>query len=415
MEIKYKRVIDLIPYANNSRTHSEEQIQQVANSITEFGFTNPILIDEHGGLIAGHGRCMAAKLLNIDEVPTIELSGLSESQKKAYIIADNKLALNSGWDENLLKLEIESLHDMDFNIDLLGFDLGELDDLGINFDEDNQDLDTDKADEVPELEDNPCIKLGDLIELGHNYQHRLLCGDSTSEDDVKRLMDGKKADMVFTDPPYGVSYTGGLQNGSSGLSGNKREMIKNDDIDLYYEAVVIANKFSNGVVFMFYADTVPFRLYQGVNDVKGEIVALLIWKKRGGYGALGASYKPNHEPCLVWKPKGAKINFIGDTGENRVWEIDKEGVNKIHPTQKPVAVPERAISNHNAPVVLDMFGGSGSTLIASENLSRKARLMELDEKYAQVIIQRYVDYTSNPMIKINGQEVDWEAYKEKMK
>ena len=206
MEIILKKTTELIPYVNNTRTHSDEQVQQIASSIKEFGFTNPVLLDEKDGVIAGHGRIMGAKLLQLDEIPTITLKGLTEAQIKAYIIADNKLALNAGWDEELLKLEIEALMEMSFDIDLLGFSLDELNDLDIGVED--LDLDTDKADDVPELEENPCIKLGDLIELGHNYQHRLLCGDSTSEDDVKRLMDGKKADMVFTDPPYGVDYDG---------------------------------------------------------------------------------------------------------------------------------------------------------------------------------------------------------------
>jgi DNA modification methylase len=229
-----------------------------------------------------------------------------------------------------------------------------------------------------------------------------MCGDSTSIDAVEKLMDGQKADMVFTDPPYGVSYTGGLQNSKDGLKGDAREMIKNDDIDLYEEAVTIASMYCNGAVFMFYADTVPFGLYRGVENVGGEVVALLIWKKKGGYGALGASYKPNHEPCLLWKPKGAKLNFIGATNENRIWEEDKEGVNKLHPTQKPVAIPKRAIGNHKAEIVLDMFGGSGSTLIACEELGRKARVMELDPKYCDVIVKRWEDFTGKKAELVNG-------------
>lgn len=186
---------------------------------------------------------------------------------------------------------------------------------------------------------------------------------------------------------------GGLADRGNGLESNKREMIKNDDVDLYYDAVVTANHFSNGVVFMFFADTVPFELYRGVKEVEGKIVALLVWRKIGGYGAMGCSYKPNHEPCLIWIPKGKKLNFIGSTNENRVWELKKEGINKLHPTQKPVEIPKRAISNHSAKIVLDIFGGSGSTLIACEELKREARLMELDEKYCDVIINRWQNFT----------------------
>ena len=215
-------------------------------------------------------------------------------------------------------------------------------------------------------------------------------------------MDGQKADMVFTDPPYGVSYTGGLKNGLKGLESNSRQMIKNDDIDLYEDAVTIASIFCDGPVFMFYADTVPFGLYRGVKNVGGEVVALIIWKKEGGYGALGASYKPNHEPCLLWKTKGSKLNFVGETTENRVWEIKKDGKNKLHPTQKPIEIPARAIGNHNANKVLDLFLGSGSTMVAAHQLNRKCYGMELDPKYCQVIIDRFTKLYPETEIKRNG-------------
>ena len=391
MQIKEVAVDKLIPYAKNSRTHSPEQVAQIAASIKEFGFRNPILVDGVG-IIAGHGRLMAAQKLNLAKVPTIDCSDMTESQKKAYIIADNKLAMNAGWDMDFLKLELQDLEDADFDLSLTGFDDKELDAL-LNVIEGTDGL-TDE-DAVPETPIEPKTKLGDIYILGN---HRLMCGDSTSIDAVEKLMDGKKADMVFTDPPYGVSYTGGLQNSAKGLQGNAREMIKNDDIDLYEEAVTIASMVCNGPVFMFYADTVPFGLYRGIESVGGEVVALLIWKKKGGYGALGASYKPNHEPCVLWKKKGDRLNFIGSTAENRIWEEDKEGVNKLHPTQKPVAIPKRAIGNHNADIVLDLFGGSGSTMIACEELGRKSRLMELDPKYCDVIVKRWEDFTGKKAI-----------------
>jgi DNA modification methylase len=385
----------LIPYARNSRTHSDEQIAQIASSIKEWGWTTPILVDDIGQIIAGHGRVMAARKLGIVEVPVMIANDWSDAKKRAYVIADNKLALNAGWDEELLKLELAELKEMDFDIGLTGFTDEEFNNLlDVEIVEGNTDEDS-----VPDVPVEPKTKLGDIYILGN---HRLMCGDSTSIDAVEKLMDGQKADMVFTDPPYGVSYTGGLQNSKDGLKGDAREMIKNDDIDLYEEAVTIASMYCNGAVFMFYADTVPFGLYRGVENVGGEVVALLIWKKKGGYGALGASYKPNHEPCLLWKPKGAKLNFIGATNENRIWEEDKEGVNKLHPTQKPVAIPKRAIGNHKAEIVLDMFGGSGSTLIACEELGRKARVMELDPKYCDVIVKRWEDFTGKKAELVNG-------------
>ena len=391
MKLEQRKVSELIPYVNNSRTHSDDQVAQIAASIKEFGWTNPILVDENDSIIAGHGRLMAARKLGFDEVPTIRLKDLTEAQKKAYVIADNRLALNAGWDMEMLKIELENLKELDFDLDLLGFDAKELD--AILEPEQVEGL-TDE-DEVPGIPDEPKTKVGDIYQLGN---HRLMCGDSTSIDSVDKLMDGQKADMVFTDPPYGVSYTGGLQDKGAGLKGNAREMIKNDDIDLYEEAVTVASMVCDGPVFMFYADTVPFGLYRGIENVGGEVVALLIWKKKGGYGALGASYKPNHEPCVLWKKKGAKLNFVGSTKENRIWEEDKEGVNKLHPTQKPVSIPKRAIGNHKADIVLDLFGGSGSSLIACEQLNRKARLMELDPKYCDVIVKRWEDFTGKKAV-----------------
>ena len=385
-KIESVTIESLIPYINNARTHDDAQVTQIASSIKEFGFNNPILIDEDNGIIAGHGRLMAARKLGLVEVPTIMLSHLSEAQRKAYILADNRIALNSGWDNELLSLELQDIKN-DIDLSLIGFTDDELNAL-LNPIELTDGL-TDE-DAVPDVPDEPITKLGDIYKLGN---HRLMCGDSTSIDAVEKLMDGQRADMVFTDPPYGVSYTGGLQNTSKGLQGNAREMIKNDDVDLYEEAVTVASMFCDGAVFMFYADTVPFGLYRGIQNVGGEVVALLIWKKKGGYGALGASYKPNHEPCVIWKNKNAKLNFIGATTENRVWEEDKEGVNKLHPTQKPVSIPKRAIGNHQANIVLDLFGGSGSTLIACEELGRNARLMELDPKYCDVIVKRWEDFT----------------------
>ena len=386
MKIEQVKLDALIPYARNSRTHSDAQVAQIAASIKEFGFTNPVLIDETGSIIAGHGRVMAARKLAITDVPSIRLTHLTDAQKKAYVIADNKLALNAGWDDEMLAVELTDLKDMGFDLDLTGFSTDEIEALLAPVGTEGL---TDE-DAVPEVPEAPVTVLGDVWLLG---KHRVMCGDSTSIDAVEKLMDGSKADMVFTDPPYGVGYTGGLQNSAKGLRGNSRDMIKNDDIDLYEETVTIASLICNGPVFMFYADTVPFGLYRGIEKVGGDVVALLIWKKKGGYGALGASYKANHEPCVIWKPKGAKLNFIGSTTETRIWEEDKEGVNKLHPTQKPVAIPERAIRNHQSNVVLDMFGGSGSTLIACEKTGRINRSMELDPKYCDVIVQRWQEFT----------------------
>lgn len=391
MKITERKVAELIPYANNSRTHSDAQVAQIAASIKEFGWTNPILTDGDNGIIAGHGRLLAARKLGYDKVPTIALEDLTEAQRKAYIIADNKLALNAGWDDSILALELTQLGDLGFDLELTGFTDEEI--KAMMPVEAAKGL-TDE-DAVPDAPENPVTVLGDVWILG---KHRLMCGDSTSIDAVDKLMDGQKADMVFTDPPYGVSYTGGLQDKGNGLKGNARQMIKNDDVDLYEDAVLIASQYCAGPVFMFYADTVPFGLYRGIEKVGGSIVALLIWKKKGGYGALGASYKPNHEPCIIWKTKGSNLNFIGATSETRIWEEEKDGQNRLHPTQKPVAIPERAIRNHKAATVLDIFGGSGSTLIACEKTARDCRIMELDPKYCDVIVNRWQDFTGKQAI-----------------
>ena len=261
-----------------------------------------------------------------------------------------------------------------------------------------------KADEVPEVEDNPVIKLGDLIELGHNYQHRLLCGDSTSEDDVKRLMNGQKADMVFTDPPYGIKYE---------PKDEKKTQIKNDDIFLD-GWIPLVEKYSEGFVFMWTSYQVVGKWLNITIPKLGEITNMVIWHKPGGgLGDLYKRFATDFEICLVWN-RGASLQ---DKRIGSVWQVAKHNTSQyVHPTQKPVELMEKGIFNcsRTRSIVMDLFLGSGSTLIACENLSRYCYGMELDEKYAQVIVQRYVDYTSNPKIKINGVEVDWYEYKDSM-
>ena len=373
-----------IGYARNPRKN-DHAVDKMASAIREFGFRVPIVAKSDGTVVDGHLRLKAAAKLGLVEVPVILADDLTETQIKAFRLSVNKVSEFAEWDIELLKLEFADLDAAGFDLTLTGFDLGEIAALTLDATEGLTDPDA-----VPDAPAVPVTVLGDVWLLG---RHRLMCGDSTSIDAVERLMNGQKADMVFTDPPYGVSYEGGLSDKGNGLKSNAREMIKNDDVDMYYDVVTISATVCVGPVFMFYADTVPFGLYRGVEAVGGEVVALLIWRKKGGYGAMGASYKPNHEPCLIWKPKGAKLNFIGSTTENRVWDEDKEFSNKLHPTQKPVTIPERAIRNHKADTVLDLFGGSGSTLIACEKTARDCRMMELDPKYCDVIIQRWQNFT----------------------
>ena len=382
MKIERIKINKLKPAKYNPRQITKKQYNDLKDSLDKFSLVEPIVVNKDMTIIGGHQRYKIwkenAEQSNVDDItiPCVVLD-LNKEQERELNIRLNKSG--GEWDMDILanEFDIEELKEWGFKDIEFGFNIDKITEGNT------------EDDHIPEVKESR-VKLGDVWQLGN---HRLMCGDSTKESDVAKLMNGQKADMVFTDPPYGVNYTGGLKDGENGLEQNNRQGIKNDDLDLYYQAVAIANKFSNGVVFMFYADTVPFGLYRGVEDVKGEIVALIIWKKKGGYGALGASYKPNHEPCLIWKPKGTRTNFIGSTTENRVWEIDKEGINKLHPTQKPIELCVRAIKNHQSETILDLFLGSGSTLIACEKTNRICYGMELDTKYCDVIIERWEQFT----------------------
>lgn len=235
------------------------------------------------------------------------------------------------------------------------------------------------------LNDKVDIKIGDIFQLG---EHRLMCGDSTINEHVDKLMDGNKADMCFTDPPYGVSYTGGIQIKDGEFIKNNRDMIINDNVDIYDDVFRQLTLYVNGPCYIWFAGTKAKKLYESA-EAYGDIHALLIWVKNGGYGALNANYKQKHEPCLYWKPKGKKLNFIGDSTETTIWQIDKDGINNYHPTQKPIEIPIKAIKNHDAKSILDLFGGSGSTLMAAEITNRKCYMMEIDPQYVDVIIRRY--------------------------
>lgn len=375
-----KKVDDLIPYANNSRTHSEDQVNQVASSIKEFGFTNPILIDEDGGIIAGHGRTLAAKKLGIDEVPCIVLDGLTDAQKKAYVIADNKLALNSGWDNDMLRLELESLAEMDFDLELTGFSDEELSQLL----EPEQVEGLTDEDAIPEAPEQPVSVLGDIWELGN---HRLMCGDSTSMDDIDRLMGESRVDMIFTDPPYNVAF-----NGRSG----KHDVIKNDnlpkeDFNNFIDDVLQNIRLINPSAYYIWCNWDFYGVLQDKLDYKSCIV----WAKN--VFGMGVGYRHQHEFCLF---NGKIDEFIKN--ESDLWSIKKD-TNYIHPTQKPVELSVRAFGNHIKLLnILDLFGGSGSTLIGAEQTGRNAFLMELDEKYVDVIINRWQDFTGKEAVHIES-------------
>ena len=365
------KVKDLIPYARNSRTHSEEQVTQIASSIREFGFTNPVIIDKQNNIIAGHGRLLAAQKLGIKEVPCVVVTGWTEAQKKAYIIADNKLALNAGWDEKMLSLEFDELQELGFDLSLTGFSGDEI--LALKPLEEVVGLTDD--DDVPEAPEVPKTVLGDVWLLG---DHRLMCGDSTSIDAVEKLMDGHKADMVFTDPPYNVAF-----NGRSG----KHDVIKNDDlpdkefID-FISSVVGVIKAIDPKVYYIWCNWKFYGVLQGLLPYK----ACIVWAKN--VFGMGNGYRHQHEFCLF---NGNLDEVVKN--ESDLWDIKKD-TNYVHPTQKPVALSVRAFGNHIKLLnVLDLFGGSGSTLIGAEQTGRKAFVMELDPKYCDVIIKRWQDFT----------------------
>lgn len=370
-------VESLVPYARNTRTHSAAQIEQVAESISEFGFNNPVLIDADGGIIAGHGRALAAKKLGMDEVPCIRLGHLTDAQKRAYVIADNKLALNAGWDEKMLALEFKDLRGLDFDLALTGFDLQDINAI-LAADEATPEGKTD-ADAVPEPQAAVVTKPGDVWVLG---KHRVMCGDSTSIDAVKTLLAGASVDMVFTDPPYGISVKTNQDTSTC------KEGIMGDDTT---EVAVSA-----------------FNLCSSMFDVQ-----MIFW------GANHYAYDarlPNSACWIAWN-KQESNNHIDQADCELAWTNIKsparqfhhlwagfrrdseKGEKRVHPTQKPVALIEE-IFNHFKPgkVIIDLFGGSGSTLLACEKTGRKALLMELDGKYADVIVRRWQQFTGKTAI-----------------
>lgn len=380
IQITEKLVSELIPYANNSRTHSDEQVAQIAASIKEFGWTNPILIDGENSIIAGHGRLMAARKLGYEKVPTIQLKDLSEAQKKAYIIADNKLALNAGWDNDLLNIEFQQLEEMGFDLEMTGFSLEEIEALK------PQELTEGLTDEdaAPPVPEEPKTKLGDIYQLGN---HRLMCGDSTSIDAVDKLMDGQKADMVFTDPPYGVDYKGINNDSRDGLEDLLRAAFAN----------YLAASKSGASIYCFHSDRCADVFHKVFREFF-HFSSMIIWAKNS-LTLSQTDYQSQHEPCLYGWMDNGKHKWYSDRKQTSVWRFDKEKV-VGHTTPKPVALVEKAISNSSkgGDVILDLFGGSGSTLIACEKIGRHARLMELDPKYCDVIVKRWEDFTGKKAV-----------------
>ena len=380
-EMQLVPIAKSVPYVNNARTHSTEQIKKLRSSLREFGFINPVIIDRDYGVIAGHGRILAAKEEGIKEVPCIFADHLTEAQKKAYIIADNRMAMDAGWDEELLRVEIEALQGMDFDPLLTGFDEKELAAL---FD-DGAEAKDDDFDVDEELEKPVFSKTGDVWTLG---RHRLVCGDSTKAETYETLMQGKKANLVVTDPPYNVNY-----EGSAGK-------IKNDNMaaEKFYQFLLDA--FTNmekvmaedASIYVFHADTEGLNFRRAFTDAGFYLSGCCIWKKPSL--VLGRSpYQWQHEPVLYGWKKNGKHQWYSDRKQTTIWEFEKPRKNADHPTMKPIPLLAYPITNSSMSntLILDPFGGSGSTLIACEQTDRSCCTIELDEKYCDVIVKRYVE------------------------
>ena len=381
----------LVPYINNARTHSPEQVTKLRSSLREFGFVNPVIIDRDYGIIAGHGRVMAAKEEGIEEVPCVFVDYLTEAQKKAYIIADNRFAQDAGWDEDLLRIEIEALQGMDFDVGLTGFNDDEIADLfDANGKSESEDDDFDLS---AALEKASFVQRGDIWTVG---RHRLMCGDATSTEDVAALMDGKKANLIVTDPPYNVDF-----KSSNGLS------IKNDKLenDKFYKFLLAAfhnmaaNLEKGGAAYVFHADTEGLNFRRAFIDAGFHLAGCCIWVKNSL--VLGRSdYQWQHEPVLYGFLQNGKHYWSKNAGRSQttIWNFDKPKKNKNHPTSKPLDLLAYPIGNSSREnsIVIDTFGGSGSTMMACEQTNRICYTMELDEKYASVILRRFVENGGDP-------------------
>jgi DNA modification methylase len=371
----------LIPYARNSRVHSAEQVAQLAASIKEWGWTNPILVDTDGQIIAGHGRLEAARRLKLTEVPVMVADGWSDAQKRAYVIADNKLALNADWNTEMLTYEFDDLKELGFNLDLTGFTLDEIE--AMRPEQVSEGL-TDE-DAVPEAPEEPVTKLGDVWILGN---HRLMCGDSTIIDAVERLMDGQKADMVFTDPPYNIDYQGVK---------DKREKIKNDKmLDSDFVDFLTQSLMGCEIMYVCCSWHYAHLFREAMIKIARQPKAMIVWDKVNPAQHLDKYFK-QHEIIFYYGDYGGHKTLRGD-----VWTLKRQR-NTVHPTMKPVELIEIALlDNPSKKNVYDGFGGSGSTLIACEKSSRNCYMMELDPKYCDVIIKRWQDFTGNKAVHENG-------------
>jgi len=382
LTVKYD-VNKLVFAEYNPRELTQDQHQDLKDSITRFGFVDPLIVNTHKErkniLVGGHQRLKIAKELGYKDVPCVEVD-LSPDQEKELNVRLNKNTGQWDWDALANHFDVGELLEWGFSEDELQFT--EPDVQGLTDDDD-----------VPEVEE-AITQQGDLWILG---EHRLLCGDATKKEDVERLMDGQKADMVFTDPPYGVNYEGGhFHSGDVNIKRKREQLVNDGDAKIYNKFLSVIIPFVDGAIYTWFADSKGYDVYNAITDNNCEIHALIIWHKTNAtYSAMNAQYKQRHEPCLYFKPKGKTLKWCGASTENTIWEIDTDGRNKLHPTQKPVALGVKAISNHKADTVMDLFLGSGSTLIACEKTNRKCFGMEIDPHYCDVIVKRWEDYTGN--------------------
>ncbi len=396
--IKEREISSLLPYPGNARTHSQEQVAQIAASIKEFGFTNPILTDGDNGIIAGHGRLEAAKLLGMAEVPTIELAYLTPAQRKAYILADNKLALNAGWDIELLQAELEGLKELDFDLSLTGFGDNELAGL----------LDKTEGltdpDDVPDVPESPITQLGDVWTLG---RHRLVCGDCTDADVVDKCLDGVSPHLMVTDPPYGVEYDASWRNRASRADGtpvgaSATGEVVNDDRADWSEAWAL---FPGDVAYIWHAPNKGHVVAESLERNDFNIRAQIIWAKNNMVIGRG-DYHPKHEACWYAVKKNKKGHYCGGRKQTTVWNIDKPIKSETgHSTQKPVECMKRPIENNSSPgqVVYEPFSGSGTTIIAAETTARACYAIELNPAYVDVAVKRWEDFTGEKAERVNAE------------
>lgn len=403
-EMQLISIDKLVPYVNNARTHSAEQIIKLRSSLREFGFVNPIIIDRDFNVIAGHGRLMAAKEEGINEVPCVFADFLTDAQKKAYILADNRMAMDAGWDEELLKIEMEELQNLGYDLGYTGFDEKELADL---FGIDDKEVKDDEFDLTAALEKASFVERGDVWFVG---KHKLMCGDATSSEDVAKLMEDKKANLILTDPPYNVAF-----KSSDGLTIQNDSMKNNDFYEFLFSSFKnMAEHLENGgAAYIFHADTEGLNFRKAFIDAGFHLAGCCIWVKDSL--VLGRSdYQWQHEPVLYGFMQNGKHPWYSDRKQTTIWNFDKPKKNSNHPTSKPLDLLAYPINNSTQAnaIVIDTFGGSGSTLMACEQMNRICYTMELDEKYASVILRRYVEDTNdseNVYVIRNGEKIPYSS------